>query len=127
MRRNSIVWNKSSEDPKTGMKGIAEMRTVFAAVERLGCDLPVELRPVAGPRTQLLYRSYFRGQSPRRRHESASQLAIRAYRLKMDPINECDSFSEAADKVGANRKRVSEVKKVIELYGRNDIIELLFA
>ena len=28
---------------ETGMKGIAEMRTVFAAVERLGCDLPVEL------------------------------------------------------------------------------------
>ena len=62
-----------------------------------------------------------------RRHESASQLAIRAYRIKMDPTNDCDSFSEASDKVGANRKRVSEVKKVIELYGRNDIVELLFA
>lgn len=62
-----------------------------------------------------------------RRHESASQLAIRAYKLKMDVTNDINSFSESADKIGANRKRVSEVKRIIEIYGRNDIIELLFA
>lgn len=62
-----------------------------------------------------------------RRHETASQLAIRAYRLKTDPKLNITSFSNASDIVGANRKRVGEVKKIVELYGRNDIIELLFA
>lgn len=62
-----------------------------------------------------------------RRHESVSQLAIRAYRIKVAKDSTCASFSEAADLVGVPRKRVSEVKKIIETYGRNDIIELLFA
>ena len=62
-----------------------------------------------------------------RRHESVSQLAIRAYRIKIAKDSTCTSFSEAADLVGVPRKRVSEVKKIIETYGRNDIIELLFA
>jgi hypothetical protein len=61
-----------------------------------------------------------------RRHETAGQLAIRAYRLKMMENSEFKSFTEASIAVGANRKRVSEVKKIIELYGRNDIIETLF-
>jgi hypothetical protein len=62
-----------------------------------------------------------------RRHESAAQLAIRAYRLKVDPKSPYKSFVESADAVGANRKRVGEVKKIIETYGRNDIVEWLFA
>lgn len=62
-----------------------------------------------------------------RRHESVAQLAIRAYRYKLSPESNCDSFSEAADIIGVPRKRVSEVKKIIEVYGRNDIIEWIFA
>ena len=62
-----------------------------------------------------------------RRHESVSQLAIRAYRIKVSKESSCTSFSEAAELVGVPRKRVSEVKKIIETYGRNDIIELIFA
>ena len=62
-----------------------------------------------------------------RRHESVGQLAIRAYKLKMDPSNKLASISEAAELIGVPRKRVSEVKRIIEVYGRNDIIELLFA
>lgn len=62
-----------------------------------------------------------------RRHESVSQLAIRAYKYKLDPTNDCKSFSEASDIVGVPRKRVGEVKKITETYGRQDIIDLLFA
>ena len=62
-----------------------------------------------------------------RRHESASQLAIRAYRLKVDPDSKFNSFGEASEAVGVPRKRTGEVKKIIETYGRKDIIELLFA
>ena len=61
-----------------------------------------------------------------RRHETAGQLAIRAYRLKVEPNSIYKSFAESAEAVGAHPKRVGEVKKIIEMYGRNDIIELLF-
>ena len=61
-----------------------------------------------------------------RRHETAGQLAIRAYRLYEQKDSEFSSMSAAADAVGANRKRVSEVKKIIEMYGRIDIINKLF-
>lgn len=61
-----------------------------------------------------------------RRHETAGQLAIRAYRLYEQKNSEFSSMSAAADAVGANRKRVSEVKKIIEMYGRIDIINKLF-
>lgn len=61
-----------------------------------------------------------------RRHESAGQLAIRAYRLKVAPNSVYSSFVAAANAVGANRKRVSEVKKIIEVYNRPDIIDWLF-
>jgi len=57
-----------------------------------------------------------------RRHETASQLAIRAYRLSLQ-----DGYTQlsAANALGANRKRVGEAKKIIETYGRGDIIELI--
>lgn len=61
-----------------------------------------------------------------RRHETAGQLAIRAYRLKIQANSPYKSMADAAESIGANPKRVSEVKKIIEVYGRNDIIELLF-
>ena len=61
-----------------------------------------------------------------RRHETAGQLAIRAYRLKTQPNSPYKSLTDAADSVGAHPKRVGEVKKIVEMYGRNDIIELLF-
>lgn len=61
-----------------------------------------------------------------RRHETAAQLAIRAYRLYKDPKNNFESMGAAADAIGSNRKRVGEVKKIVELYGRSDIIEVLF-
>ena len=57
-----------------------------------------------------------------RRHETASQLAIRAYRLSLQ-----DGYTQlsAASALGANRKRVGEAKKIIETYGRGDIVELI--
>lgn len=61
-----------------------------------------------------------------RRHETASQLAIRAYRLYKEPNSLHSSMAEAADSVGSNRKRVGDVKKIVEMYGRSDIIQLLF-
>ena len=59
-----------------------------------------------------------------RRHETASQLAIRAYRMKSAHDSKFKSFAEVAKAIGANPKRIVEVKKVVELYGRNDIIDL---
>lgn len=61
-----------------------------------------------------------------RRHETAAQLAIRAYRLKTAPDSQYKSFAKAAQAVGANPKRIVEIKKIVELYGRPDIVELLF-
>ena len=113
-------------DPVTVYRGkIVDGRHRWIILQELGVDT-IKYKKMPNNSTLKEIKSMVTSRETRR-HESASQLAIRAYRLKMDPLNECDSFSEAADKVGANRKRVSEVKKVIELYGRNDIIELLFA
>lgn len=61
-----------------------------------------------------------------RRHETPSQLAIRAYRLRIDKESQYSSFSKAASAIGANPKRVSEAKKIAEVYGRLDILEILF-
>lgn len=57
-----------------------------------------------------------------RRHETASQLAIRAYRLSLR-----DGYTQAsaAKELGANVKRVSEAKKIAVTYKREDILELL--
>lgn len=60
-----------------------------------------------------------------RRHETAAQLAIRAYRLKVSG-NKYKSFAKAAMAIGANTKRVSEANKIASTYGRLDILELLF-
>ena len=61
-----------------------------------------------------------------RRHETAGQLAIRAYKLKTQSNSPYKSLIDAAEAVGAHPKRVGEVKKIIEVYGRSDIVELLF-
>ncbi len=60
-----------------------------------------------------------------RRHETASQLAITAYRLTLDMDDQLTQ-AEAAAKVGANTKRIGEAKKIATIYGRPDILELLF-
>lgn len=58
-----------------------------------------------------------------RRHETAAQLAITAYRLT---LSENLTQVEASNTVGANRKRVVEAKKIAVTYQRPDILELLF-
>ena len=59
-----------------------------------------------------------------RRHASTSQLAIRAYRLKLSGASK--TLSEASKSIGAVTKRVSEAKKIAETYGRLDILESIF-
>lgn len=61
-----------------------------------------------------------------RRHETAGQLAIRAYRLKTASGSQYTSFAKAATAIGANRKRVGEANKIVQLYQRPDILETLF-
>ena len=61
-----------------------------------------------------------------RRHESPAQLAIRAYKLKTMPDSQYSSFAKAAAAVGANVKRVSEAKQIVEVYKRPDILEWLY-
>lgn len=58
-----------------------------------------------------------------RRHETPAQLAVTAYRLT---LAEDLTQQEASNKVGANRKRVSEAKKIAATYQRPDILEVLF-
>jgi len=60
-----------------------------------------------------------------RRHESASQLAIGAYRYMLSSTSKVTQ-AEVADMFGTNRLRISEAKKIAEMYGRNDILDLLF-
>ena len=58
-----------------------------------------------------------------RRHETAGQLAIRAYRLSLE-----DGYTQAsaAKSLGADRKKVGLVKKITTIYQRPDIIDGLF-
>ena len=58
-----------------------------------------------------------------RRHETAAQLAIRAYRIAKDTGV---SQAAAAKSIGANVKRVSEAKKIDQMYHRPDMLETLF-
>ncbi len=60
-----------------------------------------------------------------RRHESASQLAISAYKYILTSTDKV-SQTEAADMFGTNAKRIGEAKKIAEMYGRTDILDLLF-
>ena len=113
-------------DPVTTYRGkIVDGRHRWLIIQELGVGV-IKYKKMPNNSTLKEIRSMVNSRETRR-HESASQLAIRAYKLKMDPSNGITSFSESADKIGANRKRVSEVKRIIEVYGRNDIIELLFA
>ena len=60
-----------------------------------------------------------------RRHESAAQLAISAYKYMQDS-KENISQADAAEMFGANRKRISEAKKIAEFYKRPDILDTIF-
>ena len=61
-----------------------------------------------------------------RRHETQAQLAIRAYREKIDPKSTYKSFAEAAAAIGAHKGRVSDAKQIAESYGRPDILQAIF-
>lgn len=113
-------------DPITVYRGkIVDGRHRWLILQELGIDT-IKYKKMPNNSTLKEIKSMVNSRETRR-HESASQLAIRAYRIKTAKDSTCTSFSEAADLVGVPRKRVSEVKKIIETYGRNDIIELLFA
>ena len=113
-------------DPITVYRGkIVDGRHRWLILQELGIDT-IKYKKMPNNSTLKEIKSMVNSRETRR-HESASQLAIRAYRIKVAKDSTCTSFSEAADLVGVPRKRVSEVKKIIETYGRNDIIELLFA
>lgn len=113
-------------DPITVYRGkIVDGRHRWLIIQELGIDV-IKYKKMPNNSTLQAIKTIVNSRETRR-HESVSQLAIRAYRLKTAKESSCTSFSEAADLVGVPRKRVSEVKKIIETYGRNDIIELLFA
>lgn len=113
-------------DPITIYRGkIVDGRHRWLIIQELGIDT-IKYKKMPNNSTLQTIKSIVNSRETRR-HESVSQLAIRAYRLKVAKESSCTSFSEAADLVGVPRKRVSEVKKIVETYGRNDIIELLFA
>jgi len=60
-----------------------------------------------------------------RRHESASQLAISAWRYMVNGKTKITQ-SEAAKKYGASINRIGEAKKIAVTYNRPDILDLLF-
>lgn len=113
-------------DPVTTYRGkIVDGRHRWLVLQELGID-SIKYTKMPNNSTLKAIKTVVNSRESRR-HETAAQLAIRAYRLKTVPDSEFKSFSAAAESIGANRKRVTEVKKIIEVYGRNDIIELLFA
>lgn len=112
-------------DPVTTYRGkIVDGRHRWLIIQELGIDF---IKYIELPNNTTIAQLRRLVQSKEtRRHETAGQLAIRAYRLYEQKDSEFSSMSAAADAVGANRKRVSEVKKIIEMYGRIDIINKLF-
>ena len=60
-----------------------------------------------------------------RRHETPTQLAISAYRLMLNSKVKL-TIMEAAEIVGADRRKVSDAKSIAEVYKRPDILEMLF-
>lgn len=60
-----------------------------------------------------------------RRHQTASQLAIGAYRAIL-ASKENMTYEEASKEYGINSKRIGEAKKIDVTYGRRDILDLLF-
>lgn len=61
-----------------------------------------------------------------RRHETPAQLAIRAYRNKVAKDSPYKSFAAAAEAIGATKSRVSEANTIASVYGRLDILDLIF-
>ena len=112
-------------DPVTTYRGkIVDGRHRWLIIQELGIDF---IKYIELPNNTTIAQLRRLVQSKEtRRHETAGQLAIRAYRLYEQKDSEFSSMSAAADAVGANRKRVSEIKKIIEMYGRTDIINKLF-
>jgi len=111
-------------EPATTYRGkIVDGRHRWLALQELGIET-IKIERMPNNSTLRDIKNIVRGKETRR-HETASQLAITAYRLtldKNDPLTQADACS----KVGANRKRVSEAKKIATVYGRSDILELLF-
>lgn len=112
-------------DPVTTYRGkIVDGRHRWLIIQELGID-EIKYIKLANNATLADIRQVVQSKELRR-HETASQLAIRAYRMKSAHDSKFKSFAEVAKAIGANPKRIVEVKKVVELYGRNDIIDLLF-
>ena len=112
-------------DPVTTYRGkIVDGRHRWLIIQELGID-EIKYIKLANNATLADIRQVVQSKELRR-HETASQLAIRAYRMKSAQDSKFKSFAEVAKAIGANPKRIVEVKKVVELYGRNDIIDLLF-
>ena len=112
-------------DPVTTYRGkIVDGRHRWLIIQELGMD-EIKYTKLANNATLADIRQVVQSKELRR-HETASQLAIRAYRMKSTHDSKYKSFAEVAKAIGANPKRIVEVKKVVELYGRNDIIDLLF-
>ena len=112
-------------DPVTTYRGkIVDGRHRWLIIQELGID-EIKYTKLANNATLADIRQVVQSKELRR-HETASQLAIRAYRMKSTHDSKYKSFAEVAKAIGANPKRIVEVKKVVELYGRNDIIDLLF-
>jgi hypothetical protein len=112
-------------DPVTTYRGkIVDGRHRWLIIQELGID-EIKYIKLANNATLADIRQVVQSKELRR-HETASQLAIRAYRMKSTHDSKFKSSAEVAKAIGANPKRIVEVKKVVELYGRNDIIDLLF-
>jgi len=111
-------------EPATLYRGrIVDGRHRWLALQELGVE-SMKVEKMANNATLQDIKDVVRGKETRR-HETSAQLAITAYRLTLDSVNPLTQV-EASSKVGANRKRVSEVKKIDTIYQRPDILELLF-
>ena len=112
-------------DPVLVFRGkIIDGRHRWLILQELGID---SIKYIALPNNTTLaqLRSIVQSKETRR-HESPAQLAIRAYRLKVAPNSEYKSFASAADAVGATKSRVSEANSIVAIYGRLDILDMLF-
>lgn len=111
-------------DPVTVYRGkIVDGRHRWLILQELGVPA-ILVYKLANNTTITEIRRFVRSKETRR-HESASQLAISAYKYILNSADKVTQ-AEVADMFGTNRLRISEAKKIAEIYGRMDILDLLF-